>query len=363
MLNLNHSVNPDYYTDDILSYVPLLPQHVMDRESLTGKVGNYDETTAGSKAVWSFLQKQGQQESTFTTSPLWKVVDGPWQISHVPDTTATTPGRRTPPTRARPSRSLSKVIFTPFTTDAAEMDTLRAGSSPLTIGYLPLNDVKQIPQLEVGGLRRRGRADNGVAEILPNLYNPVNGPILRQLYIRQAMEDLIDRPLLVSKVFAGYADPGNGPVPVNYGQQWDTRHWRRGPARTPTRRRKAIALLKANGWKVVPNGTDTCLRPGTGPGDCGAGITAGEPLTFTMLFASGSDDFDEQNADIQTHRGAGRHQDHAQGRAVQHAGRDHRHLQRQLAPGLDLQPGSSSSTGTTRTSWTRTARACSTPTA
>ena len=34
---------------------------------------------------------------------------------------------------------------------------------------------------------------------------------------------------------------------------------------------KAIALLKANGWKVVPNGTDTCVQPGSGPGECGAG--------------------------------------------------------------------------------------------
>ena len=61
-----------------------------------------------------------------------------------------------------------------------------------------------------------------MAEVLPNLWNPTNGPILRQLYIRQAMEYLINRPVLVSKVFAGYADPGNGPVPVNYAPQWDT---------------------------------------------------------------------------------------------------------------------------------------------
>jgi peptide/nickel transport system substrate-binding protein len=301
VMHLSHAVNADYYTDDILSYVPLLPQHVMDRESLTGKVSNYDETTAGAKTVWNFLQKQGEQESTFATSPLWKVVDGPWHTSEfqsdgyyvwTPNTAYSGPVKPV----------VSKVIFTPFTTDAAEVDTLRAGTSAataLTIGYLPLNDVKQIPQLEAEGYNVAAVPVNGVAEVLPNLWNPTNGPVLRQLYIRQALEDLIDRPLLVSKVFAGYADPGNGPVPVNYGQQWDSsaeKGW--GPY--PYSPAKAIALLKANGWKVTPGGTDTCQKPGSGSGECGTGITAGEPLAFQLLYASGSDDFDEQNADIQT---------------------------------------------------------------
>jgi len=301
VIDLNHAENPSFYTDDILCYVPLLPQHVMDRESLTGKVGNYDETTAGAKAVWNFLQKQGEQESTFTTSPLWQVVDGPWRISTFQSDGyyAWTPNKA----YSGPDQpALSQVAFTPFTTDAAEVDTLRAGTSSsaaLTVGYLPLNDVKQIPELKAEGYDVAAVPTAGVAEVLPNLWNPANGPILRQLYIRQAMEDLIDRPLLVSKVFAGYSDPGNGAVPVNYGQQWDSsaeKGW--GPY--PYDPSKAIALLKANGWKVVPGGTDTCARAGSGPGDCGAGITAGEPLAFTMLFASGSDDFDEQNADIQT---------------------------------------------------------------
>ena len=46
-----------------------------------GQGGNYDQTTAGAKAVYAFLQKQGGDMATFTTNPLWKVVDGPWQLS------------------------------------------------------------------------------------------------------------------------------------------------------------------------------------------------------------------------------------------------------------------------------------------
>src|SRR5580700_5962084 len=297
VLDLNRSYNPAFYTDDELSYIPLLPQHVMDRTSLTGKVSNYDLTKAGADAVWTFLQKQGEEEGTFTSSPLWQVVDGPWKITTFLSDGyyAWTPNKN----YSGPDKPiLSKVIYTPFTDDDAEMDTLRSGTT-LSLAALPLNDIKQIPALEAEGYTVATVPTPGVAEIVPNLYNPVNGPILRQLYIRQAFEYLIDRPLIVSKVYAGYADPGNGAVPVNYGQQWDSPLEKSGGP-YPYSPSKAIALLKAHGWKVVPNGVDTCQQPGSGPTQCGAGITAGEKLGFTLIYSSGSATFDQQNADIQS---------------------------------------------------------------
>jgi peptide/nickel transport system substrate-binding protein len=297
VIHLNRSVNPEFYVDDVLVWVPLLPQHAWDKPSLTGTVGNYDETTAGAKAVWNFLQKQGSDIATFATNPLWQVVDGPWKLSQfqsdgyyswVPNPTYSGP--------AKPA--LSKVIFTPFTTDAAEMDTLRSGTS-LTVALVPLNDVGQISALKAEGYAVASVPTAGVAEIVPNLYNPVNGPLLRQLYVRQALEYLINRPQIASDAFHGYADPGNGPVPVTYGQQWDSPLEKAGGpyAYSPT---KAAALLKAHGWTVVPNGTDTCQQPGTGPSQCGAGVAAGDKLQFQLLYASGSAYFDQQNAAIQT---------------------------------------------------------------
>jgi peptide/nickel transport system substrate-binding protein len=297
VIHLNRSVNPEFYVDDVLVWVPLLPQHAWDKTSLTGTVGNYDETTAGAKAVWNFLQKQGSDIATFATNPLWQVVDGPWKLSQfqsdgyyswVPNPTYSGPDKP----------ALSKVIFTPFTTDAAEMDTLRSGTS-LTVALVPLNDVGQISALKAEGYAVASVPTAGVAEIVPNLYNPVNGPLLRQLYVRQALEYLINRPQIASDAFHGYADPGNGPVPVTYGQQWDSPLEKAGGpyAYSPT---KAAALLKAHGWTVVPNGTDTCQQPGTGPSQCGAGVAAGDKLQFQLLYASGSAYFDQQNAAIQT---------------------------------------------------------------
>jgi peptide/nickel transport system substrate-binding protein len=51
---------------------------------------------------------------------------------------------------------------------------------------------------------------------------------------------------------------------------------------------------------VTPNGTSTCQRPGTGAADCGAGIKAGQPLEFQLLYSSGSTTGDEEVASIQS---------------------------------------------------------------
>jgi peptide/nickel transport system substrate-binding protein len=297
VLHLTRSYNPAFYTEDVLSYVPLLPQHAWDKTSAGGKVGNYDETTAGAKAVYSFLQKQASQMSTFTTNPLWKVVDGPWTLSsftpngtysYVPNKHYSGPDKPT----------LAKVVNLYYTTDTAELDALRAGGS-LDVGALPLNDLQQAGVLKSEGYSLATLYTPGVAEIVPNLYNAQVGPLLRQLYIRQALEELINRPQIVSKVFGGYADPGNGPVPIKAFEQWISPLERAGGP-YPYSPRAAVALLKAHGWKVVPGGASTCQRVGSGSADCGAGVTAGEQLSFQLAYSAGIASFDEQEAAIQS---------------------------------------------------------------
>jgi peptide/nickel transport system substrate-binding protein len=306
VLDLTRSYNPQFFTDDVLSLIPLLPQHAWDRTSQTGKVGNYDETTKGAVSVYNFLQNIGKNMSTFATNPLWQVVDGPWKLSAFSSSGyyAWVPNKN----YSGPDKPyLSKVEWTPFTDDTAEMDTLRSGTS-LDLASVPANDLKQIPELESEGYSTFEVPTPGMAQILPNFY-PAGaaapaGPLIRQLYIRQALQDLINRPQLVSKVFGGYADPGNGPVPVAYGKQWDSPLEKAGGP-YPYSPSKADALLKAHGWKVVPNGISTCAKPGTGPTDCGAGITAGQPLQFQLLYGTGTAAFDQQNAAIQSSEDAG----------------------------------------------------------
>jgi len=45
-------------------------------------------------------------------------------------------------------------------------------------------------------------------------------------------------------------------------------------------------VLKSHGWTIVPNGTDTCTDPGVGANQCGAGIPAGTPLSWNLIYAS-----------------------------------------------------------------------------
>jgi peptide/nickel transport system substrate-binding protein len=297
VINLNRSYNPDFYAEDVLGEVPLLPQHAWDKTSATGKVGNYDETAAGAKAVYAFLQKEGGDMATFTSNPLWKVTDGPWTLaafnsngdySYVPNKSYSGPDKPI----------LSSWANTAYTTSAAQLDALRAGGT-LDVGVLPLTDVRQAAELKAEGYSVASQPFPGVAAITPNLYNAQVGPILRQLYVRQAMEDLIDRPQIVAKVYDGYADPGNGPVPVQAFSQWASPLEKSGGP-YPYDPAKATALLTAHGWKVVPGGASTCQRPGSGPSDCGAGIAAGQALSFQLEYSSGDASFDEQEAAIQS---------------------------------------------------------------
>jgi peptide/nickel transport system substrate-binding protein len=296
VLNLTRSYNPNFYTEDVLSEIPLLPQHAWDKESATDKAGNYDETTAGAKDVWNFLQKEGSDMTTFTTNPLWKVVDGPFTLAsfnsngdytYVPNKnfSGTVP-------------ATSKIVNEVFTSDTAELDALRAGGS-LTIGQLPQNDVKQIAILKSEGYSVVNQPIPGVSGTLLNFYNAQTGPLVSQLYIRQAMEDLTDRSQIVSKIYDGYADPGNGPVPTTAFGQWSSPLEKSGGP-YPYDPAKAVSLLKAHGWKVAPGGTSTCQSPGTSDTECGAGITKGQALSFQLLYSSGSTTSDEMEAAVQS---------------------------------------------------------------
>jgi peptide/nickel transport system substrate-binding protein len=297
VLHLTRSYNPAFYTDNVLAQIPLLPQHAWDKTSAGGPVKNYDQTTSGARAVYRFLQKEGGQMSTFASNPLWKVTDGPWTLSafqsngyysYVPNKHYSGPDKPI----------LSKVVETPFTTSTAELNALRSGGT-LDFGGLPLNDVKQAGELKAEGYSIAVQPVPGVAEMYPNFYNAQVGTVFRQLYIRQAMEDLINRKQIVAKVYNGYADPGNGPVPVLASGPWvSPLEHSGGPY--PYSPAAAVSLLKAHGWKVTPGGTSTCQRAGTGPADCGAGITAGEPLSFQLIYSSGDTTTDEQEAAIQS---------------------------------------------------------------
>jgi peptide/nickel transport system substrate-binding protein len=80
--------------------------------------------------------------------------------------------------------------------------------------------------------------------------------------------------------------PTYGPVPVLPANPYVDAFEKSNPY--PYDPAAAKQLLSSHGWKVVPGGTDTCVKPGSGPDECGAGIPAGTPLSFTWSVASGT---------------------------------------------------------------------------
>ncbi|HEY6539195.1 MAG TPA: ABC transporter substrate-binding protein [Candidatus Dormibacteraeota bacterium] len=270
-----------------LSQIVPIPQQAWDRTSSSGPVGNYDTTTAGATAVYNFLNTQSQDVASYGTNPLWKTVDGPWHIqffsaatgaaTFVPNTNYTGPGRP----------KLAKFEEVPFTSDAAEFDALRSGQ--LDYGYLPVQDISQKAYFTSHGYQVANWVDYGFNDFFLNFTNPTVGPIFKQLYIRQAMQKLINQPQISSDIYHGEAYPTYGPIPTRPANPYTAKIGTTNPY--PFSVSGAKKLLSSHGWTVHPNGIDSCAKPGSGAGECGTGVAKGAQLNFTEMVATGSQPF------------------------------------------------------------------------
>jgi len=285
---LSQAYGSYFFTYNELSQITPLPQHVWDRTSATGPVGNYDATSAGASAVYAFLDAQSRSVGTYDSNPLWQVVSGPWKLKSM-DTAGNV---RMVPNAAyggpvKPS--LKEFDEVPFTQETDEVNRLRSASSAssttVDVGYVPVTDaVQKSPLSHVYSLTPwKTWSINYVAE---NFTNPTSGPIFKQLYFRQAMQDLVDQPGLIKTAFGGYASPTYGPVPTAPSSEFLDAFERGNPY--PYNPAAALLLLRANGWSVNPGGASTCERAGTGAGECGAGIKQGQAASFKLEYVSGA---------------------------------------------------------------------------
>jgi peptide/nickel transport system substrate-binding protein len=289
VLHLNASYSPAFFTGTGLSEITPMPQHVWDKTSATGKIGNYDTTTAGAHAVYNYLNSQGKNTATFSTSPLWKVVDGPFKLA------GNTPSGRFTfvpnTTYFGPKAKIGKLVELPFTSSTSENDALLTGS--VDYGYVPGTDAPELSRVERQGYSVSPWPFYGVNYLYVNYTDPAT-PFLKQQYVREAMEELINQPQLIHSIYHGYAYPTNGPVPNKPVTSYVS------PSEShplyPYSPTKAKALLSSHGWKVVPNGTTTCIDPAK----CGAGITKGMALSLTAIQPTGFSDIDNMMQAIQS---------------------------------------------------------------
>ena len=310
-LRLNASYNPFWFTYNELSQITPLPI-AWDRTSLSRPVpaptaaGLPDTTAAGAKAVYSFLNGQATKITGYASSPIWSVVDGPWKLASL--TSDGTASFVPNPRYSGPQQPhLAKFVELPFTSAAAELSVLRAGQATggpgtagqqISVGYVPNNDVPQQPALQAQGYRMVRAFPFGFNYLEPNFNNPAVGPIFRQLYFRQAFQHLIDQPGWISAYYNGLGLPTYSPVPARPANPYADARASVNPY--PFSVPAARALLAAHGWRVVPNGVSTCARPGPGAGKCGAGVKAGQPLEFTLMYPAGQPYTDGSMADLQS---------------------------------------------------------------
>ncbi len=282
-LTFNKVYSHQWLLYDQLSQIWPIPHQSWDRTSVSGPVGNYDTTTAGAKNVYNFLNAQSQDETTYATNPLWKTVDGPWLVSAFDPSTGYNAFVPNPKYTGPGKPKIAKFEEIPFTSASAEFNALRSGQ--VDYGYLPSEDLSQASYFTSRGYKLVKWPVFGINVFALNFTNPKVGPIFKQLYIRQAFQKLVNQPQIVKDIYHGEAFPIYGPVPSI------PNPFTSSSAVTnlyPYSLSGAKKLLSAHGWAVHPNGIDTCAKPGTGAGECGAGIAKGAQLNFVEKVANGS---------------------------------------------------------------------------
>jgi len=273
-----------------------------DLSQITPMPAAWDKTNSGPSncatvvkdcaAVYNYLNTQAKNLPGYASSPLWSIVDGPWKLSafnadghvtFVPNPKYSGPVKPT----------LSKFEEVPFTTDAAEYNVLRssaAGGQKIDVGYLPEQDAPPKPaNATVGANPLAGYTLAplyvwGINYFVMNFQsNTGNGPVIQQLYFRQALAYLMNQAAVIKGPLRGYGTQTVGPVGNTPVTSYLSPSLKSGSP-FPYDPTKAKSLLTSHGWKVVPNGVSTC----TNPSACGKGISSGHQLVFNLPYASGT---------------------------------------------------------------------------
>lgn len=288
--------NPNWVLYDFLSQITPMPD-IWDRTSPTrratcaGAAFGSSAAKVACTAVAKYLGTVGASTSTFA-GPLWQSgVDGPWRLTAFDAagdaTFAPNPHYSGP---QKPQVRVLKELA--YTSTAAEENDLKTGR--LSIGYLD-------PSVLTSPAPAPGRPGANWGPIASTYTMQVGTPwgfsyaalnfstadpesaAINQLYVRQALQLAVDQGTIIQTVFNGYATPVYSPLPTG------TPSSLAGPIANPYPYSPAgaAALLAGHGW-TLSAGVLTCTNPGTGTGQCGAGISAGYPLKFNVVVAGNS---------------------------------------------------------------------------
>ncbi len=242
-------------------------------------------------AVFKFLTAQASDTSSYATSPVWSVVDGPWKLTSFSATGADT----FVPNKAysgSPKPILSALKFVPFTNDITQFTGLKSGSVDVAAIGTGIPPADMAPKPATSGVPTVNPLPGytlspfipfGIQYTQINFKNPYAGPMFSQLYFRQALEYVDDQAGMVDTVMRGYGYPTSGGVPDEPVNTWaaSVQYANAGQGPYPFDVAKATSLLTSHGWTMV-SGVMTCETPAK----CGSGIAKGATATFTMDYAT-----------------------------------------------------------------------------
>ena len=283
VLNLNKAVNPLWFTENMLALVQPMPAHAWAKASATSPVLDFTNP-ANAKQIYDYLAKASGSTGTYATNPLWQVVDGPYRLTVFNNTTGAYTMVPNPGYGGPHSKIVPTLQAVPFTSDTAEFNAVLSHS--IDIGYMPQSDVPQAAKVKAAGYHVFGYPAWGNTFVNYNFADKTGdfNNIINQLYVRQALAHLEDQVGYIKAFFHGAGGLAYGPVPAVPATPYSPANALKNPY--PFSVAAAASLLKSHGWNVVPGGTTTCAKPGTGSGECGAGIPAGTKLAFNVLYVN-----------------------------------------------------------------------------
>jgi peptide/nickel transport system substrate-binding protein len=238
-------------------------------------------------AVYDYLVAQNGEwtqetnafRTTWPSSPVWSVVNGPWRLKRfdLDGTVTFVPNEH----YCGPNRPyLDEFRQVPTSSDAEQYRVLQAGPrapGALQVGFLPHGLPPEPPE----HYRMVPQEIYLINYMLLNFRNPtVAGRLMRQPYIRQALQLTLDQDTAIRDIFHGQGFRTTGPVPAVPDSDRISPGQRGNPMGFDIER--ARRLLADHGWDVSRTPA-VCVRPDL----AGEGIDAGTRLSFAVRYAEG----------------------------------------------------------------------------
>jgi peptide/nickel transport system substrate-binding protein len=309
------SVNPNWILYNYLAELTPMPNTwdvTAPGKTSTCASGTYGAaaTDTACKAVEKYLDSQAATQTDFADALWTSGADGPWKLTKMDDlgnATFIPNATYSGPTKAQ--KGIDFVKEEAFTTANAEETALRSGS--ITLGYVDPTELttnapaplKTGPNWSaVSSKYTLATGSTWAFNYAPFNFSPKDpkAALVSQLYIRQALQEAVDQTAILQKVDKGYGVPIDSPLPPNTPESVSglPKALEPVPNPYPFNLTSAKKLLTSHGWKLS-GGVDVCDSPGTGATDCGKGITKGEPLELSIVWASGTPALDDTfNAEV-----------------------------------------------------------------